>query len=121
MKLFGWESNFTDSVDQMYKNELQIEDDKVLRDSLFTFMEAALNGLMPIAVFGSYTALGNTLTLSKMAITIMMLNIVRSKLEKSRDLYQTYFDSMACMERLWEFYTAPEAQKNIVERLNNNE
>ena len=73
-------------MDTLYKRELKMEDEKLLRDSCFTFLEASLNGLMPIAVFASYTALGNSLSLSKMAITTIMLTNLRHKLEHSRSL-----------------------------------
>lgn len=86
-----------------------MEDDKLWRDSLFTFFEEVLSALMPIAVFGSFAALGNTLTLSKVALTTIMLNKLCDRLEMTRGLHETYFSSMACMERLWEFYTAPDA------------
>ena len=64
---------------------------------------------MPIAVFGTYTALGNTLTLSKMALTSIMLNTLRSRIEMSSRLYDIAFNTLSCMERLYDFYSAPES------------
>ena len=38
VKLFSWENQFVDSIDRVYKEELQFEDTKVLRESFFTFI-----------------------------------------------------------------------------------
>ena len=51
-----------------------------------------------------------------MALTTMMLGRIRGRIHHVRHLFNQYFDTMESMERLWEFYCAPETQTGLVHR-----
>ena len=71
---------------------------------------------MHFAVFATYVYTGNTLTLSKMAICSIMLDRVKGRIEQLPRLYTEYFNIMESMEKLWQFYCAPESQKGLIKR-----
>jgi ABC-type multidrug transport system fused ATPase/permease subunit len=87
VKLFGWEPDFLEKVDSVYKEELVLEDKQETREMIFTFLDEVLQASMSIAVFTLYMYLGNTLTLSKLALTTLMLNSIRGKVSYSQRLY----------------------------------
>ena len=116
VKLFGWEGDFIKKVDEVYNEELKLEDIVMLRAKAYDFFFSCLHQFFPIAVFGLYQALGNTLTLSKMALVTIMLNRVKGRLNHTTHLYNLYFSTMERMEKLWQFYTAPETQKGLISK-----
>jgi len=83
---------------------------------VFDFSDHLLNSSLTIVVFSVYIWLGNTLTLSKLALTQIMLRRIRDRIGHSEHLYRQYFNVMESMEKLWQFYCAPESQKGLVER-----
>ena len=64
VKLFGWENKFLDLIENMFQEELAIDDRKLMRRKMLDIVSGLFNQLMIFAVYGTYTALGNTLTLS---------------------------------------------------------
>ena len=73
VKLFGWESNFQSKVDNIFQEELTIEDEADFRGMFYNFAEDILQVSMSFAVFSVYTWYGNQLTLSKLIVTELML------------------------------------------------
>ena len=73
IKLFGWESNVLNQVSQSYDEEMQIEEKWLIRAKLYDAVIMGCKILMPITVFGTYTAMGNELTLSKLTLCTIML------------------------------------------------
>jgi len=71
---------------------------------------------MNVSVLCLYVYMGNTLSLSTLTLSTIMLNRIRSKLNLSQYLYRDYFNLMESMERLWLFYCAPESQRGLIDR-----
>lgn len=114
IKLFGWETNFLERADNVYQEQLLVEDELLLRQKVYNFAETLLESSMSIAVFSVYMWLGNTLTVSKLVMTELMMETIR---QSSRDLSNMVTHLMALskiMERMWELYTAPEVQRGLV-------
>ena len=116
VKLYGWEPKFIKTIQQVYREELEIGDTALLRQKVFDVIGGMLHHFMPIAVFASYTYMGNSLTLSQMALTSIFLDRIRGRIHHVRHLYNQYFETMESMEKLWEFYCAPESQKGLVKK-----
>ena len=116
VKLYGWEPKFIKTITSIYHEELAIGDTALLRQKVFDIAGGVLHHFMPIAVFGAYTYMGNTLTLSQMALTSIFLDRIRGRIHHVRGLYKNYFDTMESMEKLWEFYCAPESQTGLINR-----
>ena len=108
VKLFGWEQDFIEKIDQVYNEELALEDGMLYRAKFYDMLGHMINCFMSVTVFSVYIYLGNTLTLSQLTLTTIMLERIRSRIERSQHLYSTYFSTMESMEKLWRFYTAPE-------------
>ena len=53
-----------------------------------------------------------------MGLTTLMLDRIRMRIYHHVPFYyRQYFTTMEGLERLWSFYTAPEAQKGLVEKV----
>ena len=116
VKLFGWEPDFIEKVDTLFKEELEIENRSELRGKVYEIIEHMMNNSINLLVFGVYVWMGNTLTLSKVALTQTMLGQLRGRIGHSQHLYRQYFHVMESMDRLWSFYCAPEAQTALIDR-----
>lgn len=71
---------------------------------------------MEIVVISVYVALGNTLTIQKLALTQWGLGNIRGRIDHMQHLYRLYFSLMESMTKLWEFYCAPECQTGLIKR-----
>ena len=110
VKIFGWENNMLHRIETAYQEELKIGDHATLRSMKYDILNAILHNFMPIAVFSTYIALGNTLTLSQMGLTTVMLDRIRGRISHHVPFfYKQYFSTMQGLEKLWEFYCAPES------------
>lgn len=121
VKLYGWENKFLKTIEKTYKEELAIEDRQLLRNKLHDILGGILRQFMHFAVFATYVGVGNTLTLSKIAICSIMLDRVKGRIEQMPRLYSEYFSIMESMEKLWQFYCAPESQKGLMKRTQSSE
>ena len=63
VKLFGWEPDFLHKVDEVFQEEMDIEDKQHTRQKLYDVAEHMLSSFMEIVVISIYIALGNTMTL----------------------------------------------------------
>ena len=108
VKLYGWEKKFQKSIHDIFEEEMAIADTVEVRNKLYDVVGGVLHMFMPITVFGFYTYYGNTITMAQMALTTIMLERIRGRINHVRHLFNRYFDTMESMEKLWEFYTAPE-------------
>ena len=100
----------------MHQTAVKLHDYVMVRNRFFDFFGGVLHHMMPITVFGTYCYLGNTLTLSKMTLSWMMLDKIRGRIGHSQHLYRLYFHVCESMEKLWEFYCAPECQTGLIQR-----
>ena len=116
VKLYGWENKFLNTIESTYKEELAIEDRVLLRNKLHDIISGILRQFMTFCVFAVYTGLGNTMTLSKMAICGIMLERIKGRIMQVPRLYSEYFSVMESMEKLWTFYCAPESQTGLVNK-----
>ena len=116
VKLFGWEPDFLQKVDEVFQEEMDIEDKQHARQKVFDVIEHLLNNSMEIVVISIYVALGNTLTIQKLALTQWGLGNIRGRIDHMQHLYRLYFSVMESMTKLWEFYCAPECQTGLIER-----
>ena len=116
VKLFGWEPDFLQKIDEVFQEEMDIEDKQHARQKVFDVVEQILNSSMEIVVLSVYIALGNTLTLQKLALTQWGLGNIRGRIDHMQHLYRLYFSVMESMQKLWEFYCAPECQTGLIER-----
>mmetsp|Transcript_36652 Transcript_36652/g.48120 ORF Transcript_36652/g.48120 Transcript_36652/m.48120 type:complete len:809 (+) Transcript_36652:302-2728(+) len=116
VKLFGWEPDFLKKVDEVFQEELDIEDKQHARAKIYDVLNHFLHSIASFTIFGVYIWLGNTLTLSKLALTEIMLGRIRDRINHTQHLYRQYFSVMESMQKLWEFYCAPESQKGLIER-----
>ena len=116
VKLYGWENKFLDTIENTYKEELAIEDRVLLRNKLHDCLGGCFKQFMSFAVFATYTGLGNTLTLSQIALCTIMLDRIKGRIMQVPRLYEQYFSVRESMEKLWQFYCAPESQTGLVLR-----
>ena len=79
-----------------------------MRAKVYDVIEGILSKGVSITTFGVYIYLGNTLSISKLALTQQMLGRLEGRINHSQHLYRQYFSLMESMEKLWEFYCAPE-------------
>ena len=114
VKLFGWEHDFITKIDKVYKEELELEDSMLLRAKIYDLINHMISCFMSLTVFSVYIYFGNTLTLSQLSLTTVMLDRIRGRIGQSQHLYRQYFSTMESMEKLWRFYTAPECQKGLL-------
>ena len=114
--MFGWEPDFLQKVDEVFQEEMDIEDKQHTRQKIYDVAEHMLSSFMEIAVISIYIALGNTITLQKLALTQWGLSSIRGQIDQTQFLYKLYFDVMESMKKLWEFYCAPECQTGLIER-----
>lgn len=63
VKLFGWEPDFIKKVDEVFQEEMAIEDTQHMRQKIYDFIEGLMSKAVTITVFGTYVYLGNTLTI----------------------------------------------------------
>lgn len=64
VKLFGWEPDFIQKIDEVYKEEIELEDKMLLRAKIYDLLTHMNSCFMSLTTFSVYIYLGNTLTLS---------------------------------------------------------
>ena len=92
MKLFGWEPDFIKKVDDVFQEELEIEDKQHLRQKVYDVIEGILSKGVSITTFGVYIWLGNTLTISKLVLTSQMLSQLEGRIGITQRYYRLYFE-----------------------------
>lgn len=118
VKLYGWESKFLSSIESIYQEEMDLQDQAMLRNKVFDVIGGILHHAMPICTFFFYVWAGNELTLSQMALTNIMLDRIRGRIHQMPHLYRMYFNMQETMDKLWSFYCAPEIQRGLIKRVN---
>ena len=98
-------------INDVYEEELAIGDQALLRNKIYDTIGGILHNFTSVAVLGTYYYFGNTLTLGELALCTFMMNQIKVQIFLSKRLFDTYFDTMEAMEKLWEYYCAPETQK----------
>ena len=73
VKLFGWETDFIQKIDKIYKEELELEDKTMFRAKGYDCLNHFINCFRSLTVFSVYIYMGNTLTLSQLSLTSIML------------------------------------------------
>ena len=116
VKLFGWEPDFLKKVDEVYQEELKLEDKAHARSKIYEIVDHFLNNIMSLTTFSVYIWFGGSLTLSKVTLTEIMLDRIRGRIGHTQHLYREYFNVMESMEKLWNFYCAPEYQKGLINK-----
>ena len=82
-------------IETTYQEELKIGDQVTVRSIKYDILNAILQNFMPITVFGTYVALGNTLSLSQMGLTTVMLDRIRVRISHHVPFYyKEYFNTM---------------------------
>ena len=71
---------------------------------------------MNLSVFGLYFYFGNTITMTTMSMANMGMGRFNGNIHRIRHLYHEVFEFTESMERLLNFYMAPEQQKNLINR-----
>lgn len=69
---------------------------------------------MDLSVFGLYFYFGNTLSMTTMSMARMGMGRLFGNIHRVRHLYHEVNEFTESMERLLNFYTAPESQKNLI-------
>ena len=108
VKLYGWEQKFSKMINDVYEEELAIGDQALLRHKIYDIVGGILHNFTSIATIGTYYYFGNTLTLGELALCTVMMNRIKDRIFHSKHLFDRYFDTMESMEKLWEYYCAPE-------------
>ena len=116
VKLFGWEQKFLNKIEEAYENEKKLENQCMLRNKFYDFLNSSIHHLMPLAAFWLYTVQGNSLTLAQWSLMTVMLHRVKGRLDHCFHLYRNFFHTRHSMERLWGFYCAPESQTGLIDR-----
>jgi len=80
VKLFGWEQDFIEKIDKVYNEELALEDGMLYRAKFYDMLGHMINCFMSVTVFSVYIYLGNTLTLSQLTLTTIMLERIRGRI-----------------------------------------
>ena len=88
----------------------------MLRAKAYDCLNHFVNCFRNVAVFSVYIYMGNTLTLSQLSLTSIMLGRLQGRIDHIQHLYREYFHIKLSMEKLWQFYTAPESQKGLIKK-----
>ena len=84
-------------------------------------LEHIVRDTMNISIFGVYFYFGNTISMTTMAMAQMGMGRFNGNLDRIRHLYREIFEFTESMERLLNFYQAPECQRNMVNKVKVNE
>ena len=79
-------------------------------------VENLIRSSMNNMVFGCYFFFGNSVSLATAAMAGMGIGRINHNIHMVRHLYHMINEFLESMERLMNFYTAPEAQHNMIER-----
>ena len=123
LKLYGWEQKFKNKIEGLYQEALEIEDDLEYnwRHRIFDLFEGVCNESMNLVVQGIFIYMGGHFSLSTMVMSGIGLGKIRGNMHHVRHLYNMVRDFQKSTERLMNFYLAPEAQKELVNKVGADE
>ena len=96
---------------------MDIEEKALIRAKLYDMVMVASDMLMPITVFSVYSGMGNELSLSKLTLCTAMLHKLSESFGQSQSIYGWYLNMVDSLYKISDFYRAPEAQKNMIKRV----
>ena len=117
LKLYGWEQKFKNKIENLHQEADKLEEEMRFDKGrkVVEFLEHLVRETMNISVFGLYFYFGNTISMTTMQMARMGMGRLTGNLHRVRHLYHEVNHFKESMERLMNFYTAPEVQKNLVE------
>lgn len=71
----------------MFREELELEDTMMYRAKCYDLLQHMINCFMSVSVFSVYIYLGNTLTLSQLTLTTIMLERIKNRISQCQHLY----------------------------------
>ena len=118
LKLYGWEQKFKNKIEGLYQESTKMQEEMEFDTSrkIVEFLEHVVRTTMELGVFGLYFYLGNTVSITTMSMARMGMGRLFGQIHRIRHLYNEVFNFSESMERLMNFYTAPEAQNQLVKR-----
>ena len=116
VKLYGWENKFLDKIEDLYQQEMALEDKCLYRNKFYDIINGLIHMIMPLLVYGLYVYNGNPLDLSSMAMANIMMGRIQGRIHHIRHLYNEFFHLEDSMIRLNSFYFAPEVQKGLIDK-----
>eukprot|EP00301_Raphidiophrys_heterophryoidea_P005610 c12337_g2_i1.p1 GENE.c12337_g2_i1~~c12337_g2_i1.p1 ORF type:complete len:1012 (+),score=248.52 c12337_g2_i1:94-3129(+) len=114
VKMFGWEHSFLQQVKELRDTEMAFVRKNALWGALSSFMWAGTPLFVSVATFGTFVALGNTLTASRAFTSLALFNVLRFPLNALPSAVTQWIDVAVSNKRLWEFLIAEEFQEEIV-------
>ena len=91
VKLFGWEPDFLTKVDDVFQEELAVEDQSDIMAMIFQFFGDILQVSINFFAFSAYIWLGNQLTMSKLMLTSIYFTQISTSISMLEDGIQFYF------------------------------
>ena len=86
----------------------------MFHEKFYDFIENVMQSSLSIAIFTIYMWLGNTLTINKVIITELMLQRIKGEAPILGQMMEYFNRLLLTMAELQEFYQAPEVQKGII-------
>ena len=80
IKLYGWENKLLDRIENVYQEEVALEDQTILRNRIYDFVNGCFTVFVPVILYGVYTYNGNTLNLSAMAMANLMMGRINGRM-----------------------------------------
>ena len=72
--MYGWEEKLNNQIESLHDEECALEEQCVLNYRMFDFVNEAVSVFMPLLIFGLYVNDTNTLSLSAIVMTNMMIS-----------------------------------------------
>ena len=98
----------------MHDEEQALEDQCVLNYRIFDFINEAVGAFMPLILFGLYVGNTNTLTLSSIVMTNMMIHNIKERMDFMNMFYKFSMELSEAIIRLNNYYLLPDKQKGLV-------
>ena len=78
LKLYGWEQKFGDKISEIYNEEMRLHTRKMSFNGFNECFQELIENFLPLVVFSVYVYMGNTMTMSQIVLTTIMLQKVKN-------------------------------------------
>ena len=116
IKLYGWENKLLGRIEDVYQQEVALEDQTLVRNKVYDFFTGTLTVSLPVILYGLYVKNGNVLNLSSIAVVNMMIGKIQYRVSEIKRLFKDVFRVLESMQRLNDFFVAPEIQKGLIDK-----
>lgn len=120
IKLYGWERNFRERIDNCREDELKLLRKYVLVRALSTTLWNATPILVTLTTFAAYVILGGNLTASKTFTSLSLLNLLRFPLAILPNILNAASEAMVSLRRVSTFLETKELDLKLLQNIQKN-